>query len=205
MTPRGGEIVVRSDGFTPLAEEALPVALAHAHALIGRAGTRVTRVPIEAPSLAEGFGRSVRELHAVLTTLVDAMRPSRTWMALRIHRTEHTGPGPDERAIDDARWGAVGVVGYTFDPAVFLLPWRDNTLERPWTPWGFLVCPFSDDEDDTHVFYEIPPGDGPLVTRPPTGRCTVSSHPDALDVIGLRVAWPPGVLGFRVTDPPQPP
>lgn len=153
----GVQLIKRSSGWEPADAETIRDAYDKISLVIHQATPRfnVQVREVAAPTWAEHFGLFVRETFSLYSQVIEEMKDSSSWVVLQCHSVVHNrSQKPGAITLDSANAGKLDVHGYRFMPGVFNFVWEDNTLDRPWTPWGWEVPILSMDADDDHFFYD---------------------------------------------------
>jgi hypothetical protein len=159
------QLIKRSSGWEPADAETVRAAYA---AILSKTAHNAPSFTVQihevtAPTWAEHFGLFVRETFSFYTEVLKAMTGT-TWLALQVHSTLHNRTQtPDTISFETKEAGVIDVTAYRFTPALFNFAWEDNTLDRPWTPWGWEIAILSKDGDDDHFFYD--PASGRVIAN----------------------------------------
>jgi len=149
------QLIKRSSGWEPAdADTARAAYTTILSEITKRSPSFVVQIhEVTAPTWAEHFGLFVRETFSFYTEALKIMSDT-TWLALQIHSTQHNRiQTPVTFSLKTEHAGLVDITAYHFSPAVFDFVWEDNTLDRPWTPWGWDIPILSKDNDDDHFFF----------------------------------------------------
>jgi|GEM_PF-2257203 len=150
------QLIKRSSGWEPADAESVRAAYT---TILSETANRSPSFAVQihevtAPTWAEHFGLFVRETFSFYTEALKAMSDT-TWLALQVHATLHNrNQTPDTFSFETEESGLVDITAYRFTPALFNFTWEDNTLDRPWTPWGWDISILSKDSDDDHFFFD---------------------------------------------------
>lgn len=152
-------IITREPGWGPIAKSEIPKlydgAMRRASKLAVSSALESAE-KIKYPTLAERFGAYVRDLFAVYSALLEAMKTGHHWVALSVHSTLHSSADFDDAVLigQSPAEDQVQVRGRTFDPLVFDFAWRDNTMDANWTAWNWEIDILPNDPDDRHYFFD---------------------------------------------------
>lgn len=180
------QLIKRSSGWEPADAEMMRDAYTKVQSTIssGSPAFTVHMHDVIAPTWAEHFGLFVRETFSFYTQVLTSIKNSPSWIVLRVHTTTHSRSHTvSTLTLETEAAGQVGIQGYIFTPAVFNFSWEDNTLDRPWTPWGWEIPILSNDADDDHFFYD------------PTTRRVIAHRGENLAEIGF--------YGFEAIELPE--
>jgi hypothetical protein len=150
------QLIKRSSGWEPAGTETVLAAYTTVLSeMMQRTPSFVVQIhEVTAPTWAEHFGLFVRETFSFYTEALKAMAGT-TWLALKVHATVHNrDQAAHTFSFETEKAGLIDVTAYHFTPAFFDFTWEDNTLDRPWTPWGWEIPILSKDSDDDHFFYD---------------------------------------------------
>ncbi len=153
-------IEIRSQGWSPLSNEDMASRYSELNTKLGKLKvcSILTYRPIKNDlTLAENFGKYVRELFEVYRATLEEMKSSREWVALQVRSTCHSKAGYSDSIVigEENDPDQFQIRGFQLDPLVFDFKWQDNSMDLPWKPWGWQIGIFSDDLDETHYFFDL--------------------------------------------------
>lgn len=151
---------IRGQGWSPLSNEDL--ANRHSELIVRlnklKVCSSLTYTPVKNDlTLAENFGKYVRELFEVYKAILEEMKSSREWVVLQERSTYHFKAGYSDSIIvgEENTPNQLQIRGFLFDPLVFDFKWHDNSMDHPWKPWNWRIGIYPDDLDETHYFFDL--------------------------------------------------
>lgn len=152
-------IIKRSSGWAKISEKELEKTHSDLNIRLGKLGKpfEITYEPVKNQlTRAENFGKYVREIYSVYSSILEDMKSSRDWLALQVRSTYHSKADYADSIIigSENEEDQVQVRGFYLDPAAFVFAWEDNTMDRPWKPWNWQLGILPEDLDETHYFFD---------------------------------------------------